>query len=94
MAHTVRRYQFNAFPSREAFMAYYSPLAGMKVSAYLLLDDGEEEYWDADCVEDLYEPLGPSVGDQGFTLTVEEVREPAPGDPDPTFDSWEREAQR
>jgi hypothetical protein len=75
-------------------MAYYSPLAGMKVSACLLLDDGLEDYWDADCIEDLYEGLECMRPDQGFTLTVEEVREPAPGDPDLKFDSWEAEAQR
>ena len=72
-------------------MAYYSPLAGMKVSAYLLLDDGTEEYWDADHTEDLYEALECMRPDQGFTLTVEEVYSEAP---DPSFDSWEAEAQR
>jgi hypothetical protein len=97
MAHVVRRYQFQAFPSKSAFMAYYSPLQGMKVSAYLVLESGEEEYWDADNINDLYCSLELSIGldraKQSFTLTVEEVRGPAPGDPDPSFDSWEPEAQ-
>lgn len=86
----LRRYQFNSFPTWEFFLDCYRSIEH-KVSAHVIHGDGTEDFWDADGLADLYAGLwGEMKAERNFTLAVESVLP----DPDPSFDSWEGEAQR